>query len=232
MLKVKVLFIALNCVFAHRVSRAQCIPPLCEDPHLMTGTLGYGSARIVDLGTVPDRVLRGVNARLDVRILPILVRHLPVVTHDALFGDFTYGSNTSEKVPSVRPEPTVGTQITFGYELLAGGQARGVTVLGGLGWRRYTHRIGSVKMIDSSMPLIARVEAGGRRRIVVTVWRAFRRDAVTGGRVDLPITRPLNLSVMYWQADGSATVFLTPTTEVRPASARTLTVGLRTVQRR
>ena len=232
MMKVMVLIIALNCAFAHRVARAQCFPRSCEDRHLATGTLGYGSARIVDLGTVPDRVMRGVNARLDLRILPIFVRHLPVVTHDALFADFTYGPNTSEKVPSVLTEPTVGTQVTFGYELLLGGQIQGVTLLGGLGVRHYAHRIGSAKMIDTSTPLIARLEVGGRRRIVVTVWRAFRRDAVTGGRVDLPVTRPLNLSVMYWQADGSATLFLTPTTTVRPASARTLTVGLRTVQRR
>ena len=231
MMKVKVAFIALSCMLAHRVSRAQCIPPLCENAHLATGTLGYGSARIADLGTVPDRVMRGVNGRLDVRILPILVRQLPFATHDALFGDFTYGPNTSEKVPTNRPEPTVGTQVTFGYELLVGGQAQGVAVLGGVGWRHYVHRIGSTKMIDTSLPLLARVEVGGRRRVVVTVWSSFRRDAPTGGRVELPITRPLSLSVMYWQADGSATLFITPTTEVRAARARTLTVGLRTVQR-
>lgn len=232
MLNAKVLVLALSCLATARGSRAQCISPECAGFRVATGALGYGSARITNLGTVPNRVMHGLNARLDLRILPLFVRHPPVLTHDALFADFTYGTNTSDTVPSTLPEATIGSQLTFGYELLVGGQVKEVTLLGGLGWHRYRHHIGSTKMTDTFTPLVARLEVGSRRRVVVTAWHAFRPAPMTGARFDLPFTRPFNLTAMYWQADGSAKFFFNYPTTVRPGRARMMMVGLRTVQHR
>ena len=204
------------------------------DLRVASGEIGYGSARIAGLGTVRDQVAHGLNARLDVHIVSLLLRNLPVRTYDALFGDVTYGSLASDTLHGLFPgdaQPRQGLSYLFGYQFLAGVQRPGVAVLGGLGWQEFYHDIGGSTMSGTSTPLIARVEIGGRRPIVVTGWKSVSGAATVGARVDVPFFRRLNLSAMYWQTDGLADLWSRGINDpLSPAKARMLVVGVRSAE--
>ena len=230
-----ILFLALGT--AARLT-AQCgVFRTCTDRDFraMSAVIGYGSARITNLGSTPDRVMRGVNARIDVHVVSLLLRGLPFRTYDALIGDFTYGRRTSDSLPGLFAgdvEGTNGFQATFGYQFLAGGQLGGVALLGGLGWQEYYHDIGGTTMSGTSIPLVARVEIGGRKPIVLTGWKSVSGDPATGARVDVPFFRRLLVTAMYWRADGSADVWNDPSGNKTPGRASLLVIGFRTAELR
>jgi len=213
---------------------AQCSRPgYCVDLRALSAVIGYGSARITNLGSTPDRVMQGVNTRIDVHIVSLLLRGLPVRTYDALIGDFTYGRRTSDSLPGLFAgdvEGATGFQATFGYQLLAGGELGGVTLLGGLGWQEYYHDIGGTTMSGTSIPLVARVEIFQRKPIVVTAWKSMSGDPATGARVDVPFFRRLMLTAAYWRADGSADVWNNPSNTKTPGRASLLVLGFRTAE--
>jgi hypothetical protein len=204
------------------------------DLRIATGQFGYGFARIAGLGSVPDQVARGFNARLDVHIVSLMLRNLPVRTYDALFGDVTYGSLASDTLHGLFSgdvQPRHGLSYLYGYQFLAGVQRSGVAVLGGLGWQEFYHDIGGSTMSGTSTPLIARVEIGGRRAIVVTGWKSVSGAATVGARVDVPFFRRLNLTAMYWQSDGMADLWSRGANgPLSRANARMLVVGVRSAE--
>ena len=203
------------------------------DLRVASGQFGYGFARIAGLGSVPDQVARGFNARLDVHIVSLML-NLPVRTYDALFADATYGSLASDTLRGLFPgdvQPRHGFSYQFGYQFLAGVQRSGVAVLGGLGWQEFYHDIGGSTMSGSSTPLIARVEIGGRRAIVVTGWKSVSGAATVGARIDVPFFRRLNLTAMYWQSDGMADLWSRGANDpLSPAKARMLVFGVRSAE--
>jgi len=226
------LFAALLCAATAPGAAAQCSHPgYCVDFRALSAVLGYGAARITNIG-VPDRVMRGVNARIDVHIVSLVLRRLPIRTYDALIGDVTYGRRTSDSLHGLFPgdvEGTNGFQATFGYQFLAGAKIAGpVALLGGLGWEeRYTD-IGGTTLSASSTPVIARLEVGERKRIVVTAWHAVGGDASDGARIDVPFFHRLNLTGMYWRTDGVADVWSSPSNTKVPGRGRLLVLGVRT----
>lgn len=212
---------------------AQCARTgTCVDFRVLSAVIGYGSARITDIG-VPDRVMQGLNARIDVHILSLLLRRLPIRTYDALIADVSYGRRTSDSLTGLFPgdvEGTNGFQATFGYQFLAGVQRSGIAVLGGLGKETRYADIGGTTLDASSTPFIARVEVGGRRPIVVTGWHALSGDKVDGARIDVPFFRRLNLTAMYWKGDGQADVWNSTSNNTIPAHGQMLVIGFRTAE--
>ena len=53
------------------------------DLRVISAGFGYGMGTIADLGSTPDRTMRGLNLRLDVHILSLVFRKLPIATYDA-----------------------------------------------------------------------------------------------------------------------------------------------------
>jgi hypothetical protein len=213
------------------LTAAQCGGNAC-DLRVLSAVLGYGSARISDIG-VPERVMHGGNARIDLHLASLLLRNLPLRTYDALIADVSYGRRTSSELTGLFPgdvEGGTGFQATFGYQFLAGKQFGGVALLGGLGVEeRYTD-IGGTTLSGRSTPLIARVELGARRPIVLTAWQALNGDHTTGGRVDVPFFRRLNLTAMAWRADGQADVWNDTSGNKIAARGTLLVLGVRTAE--
>lgn len=206
-------------------------PGFCTDLRVLSAVLGYGSARIGGLDTIPDQVMQGLNVRIDVHIVSLLLKDLPLRTYDALFGDLSYGHRTSDSLPGLFAgdvQPTTGFQATFGYQFLAGPRLSGIALLGGLGVEEHYHDIGGSTVNGKSTSLVARLELGGRKRIVITGWHAVGGDALNGARIDVPFFRRLDLTAMYWQADGMADVFSNPSSTKLAAKARLLVIGFRT----
>jgi hypothetical protein len=203
------------------------------DLRVLSAVIGYGSARITGLDTIPDQVMQGLNVRMDLHILSLVLHGLPLRTYDALFADVSYGLRTSDSLHGLFPgdvQPKTGFQATFGYQFLAGPRLSGIALLGGLGFEQHYHDIGGSTVNGKSTPLVARLEIGGHKPIVVTGWHAVGGDVLNGARIDVPFFRRLNLTAMYWQADGQADVWSNPSNAKVPAKARLLVIGVRTAE--
>jgi hypothetical protein len=66
---------------------------------------------------------------------------------------------------------------------------------------------------------------------VLTGWTALSGAALVGGRLDVPLFRRLNLTAMYWRADGTAEVWSNPGVR-EPARAGMLMLGVRSAELR
>lgn len=199
------------------------------DLRVVSAGFGYGMGTIGGLGTTPDRTMRGLNLRLDVHILSLALRKLPIATYDALFTDMTWGKMSSDPLMYFSSaESDNAMPLTFGYHFLVGLRRESFGVLGGLGYRHFDHDIGDTFMSGSSTPVTARLELGRKKPIVATAWAG--RNGMMGAHVDVPFFRRLNISAQYWQADGTAEPSNQPTgTEVK-ARARLLMFGFRTAE--
>ena len=208
-------------------------PGFCTDLRVLSAVVGYGSARIGGLDTIPDQVMQGLNVRMDLHILSLVLHGLPLRTYDALFADVSYGPRTSDTLHGLFPgdvQEKTGFQATFGYQFLVGKDLGAVALLGGLGVEEHYHAIGGSTLDGKSTPFIARLELGGRKPIVVTAWHAVSGDALNGARIDVPFFRRMNLTAMYWQADGQADIFSNPSSNKLAAKARLLVIGFRTAE--
>ena len=205
----------------------------CVDLRLASAAFGYSSAGIGHLSSgKPDRVLQGLNLRFDVHILSLVLRHLPVATYDALYADATFGKMTSAPLSyaGVQESTGLGMPFTYGYSFLAGIRSSAVALLGGLGYEYWAHDIGGSTMKNSAMPFLARLELGRTKPIVVMGWYAGGARGVQGARIDVPLYRRLNLTAMYWRADGTTELITTPNNTVETATARMLMLGFRTAE--
>ena len=193
---------------------------------ILTANFGYGAGTIGDLGAgTADRTMRGFNIGMDLHILGLALHELPIAVYDALSLDLTYGKMTSTPLTYLtQPEDNSTLPFTFGYTLLAGVRRNAISVLGGFTYRHYNHDIGSTTMSGSTTPLTARVELGTGRQIVLTGWAG----GMTGGRVDVPFFRNLNLSATYWQVSGSAVPWNLGSQVA--AKAKMLLIGFRTAE--
>jgi len=233
-MKRALLLVALFATTGKAVAQSLCANPThctAADMRVLSAVIGYGSARIGGLDTIPDQVMQGLNVRFDVHIVSLLLKGLPLRTYDALFADVSYGRRTSDSLHGLFAgdvQPTTGFQATFGYQFLAGRRLSGITLLGGLGVEEHYHDIGGSTVHGKSTPLVARLEIGGRKPIVITGWHALGGDALNGARIDVPFFRRLNLTAMYWQADGKADVWSSSSNTKVPATARLLVIGFRT----
>ncbi len=214
-------------------ARAQWVRSEPADLRIATAAVGYGSARITDIGIVPDRIMAGLNMRADLHVLSLLLRNLPIRTYDAAFIDYTYGRMTSDPLLFLTEEED-RSNVVFGagYQFLAGLDLGGLAVLGGPGWQQFTHDIGGSSMNGSATSAMARLEVGRRRHLVATGWLGMSGDKTAGARVDVPFFRRLNLTAMYWQSDGAAEVWTSQPGVMTPASARMLMVGVRSAEMR
>jgi len=205
----------------------------CVDLRVTSAGFGYSSAGIGHLSSgKPDRVLQGLNLRFDVHILSLILRRLPVATYDALWVDASFGKMTSTPLSlgGVQESTGLGMPFSYGYSFLAGIRSSAVALLGGLGYEYWAHDIGGATMKNSAMPFLARLELGSRKPVVVMGWYAGGAKGIAGARIDVPFWRGLDLTAMYWRADGTTELITTPNNTVETATARMLMLGFRTAE--
>jgi len=204
----------------------------CATQQLRMGSaaVGYGTSSITDLGSVADREMTGVNLHYDLHLLSLLLHGLPVLTYDAVTLDMTWGRMSSKPLQdNIGPEDNSALPWVVGYQFLAGKDLGGIVVLGGLGWQSFTYSIGGSTLDGSTRPLIARVEVGGRRRLVLTGMKSISGNESQGARIDVPFFRRLNLTAQYSSVSGRVDLFNnTP----RDAKARSILLGVRSAELR
>jgi hypothetical protein len=204
----------------------------CVDLRVTSAAVGYGAARVGALSSgSPDRVLQGLDMRFDVHILSLLLRRLRVATYDALYVDATFGKMTSRPLSLGGVEEANGFDVaySYGYQFLAGVRGAGVALLGGVGYLNWGHDIGGTMMKNTATPVVARLEVGRAKPVVLMGWYAGS-DRMAGARIDVPFFRRLDLTAVFWRAKGTTELITTPNGMLEAATATTLVVGFRTAE--